>query len=387
MRTIEALAPGEDVGRDTISRFDMQFQAAAYAALEILEGNGVDCVYCDYHDDFVVRKKIGDHISYHFFQVKTKKKENDQYSLSEIFGLSKSGVKVDDERLKKVRSSFAAKLILHGIVFGETCSDVTLLSNVHFDDSVVKTVDELRGKAPKSKAATFLANNFSAIFLIESDSDIVPEIVLSKLSLKPAVRYIGKDRESFSDAARSAVHRYSEIDLTYHETKQLADGLVDLVYRKARTKLEGVPPDGIAALIGVQLDDLLSVLSISRSVYDALCAGEDERALKTASVIQRWYRRAEADEPMIDYAAQQKVSWDMWLRNARHIYTPFELATLLQRIDTLFELWQTRGGDFTVMHDLIKHFVAEPSLKTFAGLDEGLVFGAMNAVLVRKYSR
>ena len=57
VKSLEIVAPIEDVGRDTISRFDMQFQAAAaYAALEILDGNGIDCVYCDYHDDFVVRR-------------------------------------------------------------------------------------------------------------------------------------------------------------------------------------------------------------------------------------------------------------------------------------------------------------------------------------------
>ena len=93
MKTLETLAPGEDVGRDTISRYDMQYQAAAYAALEILDGKEVDCVYCDYHDDFVVRRSIAGRVTYHFFQVKTKKKENAQFDLNEIFGLSKNAVK------------------------------------------------------------------------------------------------------------------------------------------------------------------------------------------------------------------------------------------------------------------------------------------------------
>ncbi len=41
MKSIELVAPTEDVGKETIYRFDMQFQAAAFAALEILEGKGV----------------------------------------------------------------------------------------------------------------------------------------------------------------------------------------------------------------------------------------------------------------------------------------------------------------------------------------------------------
>ena len=78
MKTIEIIQPAEDVGRDTLSRYDMQFQAAAYAALEVLEGQGVDCVFCDYHDDFVVRRVVGGKTTYHFFQVKTKDKLNEQ---------------------------------------------------------------------------------------------------------------------------------------------------------------------------------------------------------------------------------------------------------------------------------------------------------------------
>ena len=50
--------PRETAGRETVNRFRMQFQAAAFAALEILSGKDVDRVYCDYHDDFVVRRKI-----------------------------------------------------------------------------------------------------------------------------------------------------------------------------------------------------------------------------------------------------------------------------------------------------------------------------------------
>lgn len=387
MKTIETLAPAEDVGRDTISRYDMQYQAAAYAALEILDGKGVDCVYCDYHDDFVVRRSIAGRVTYHFFQVKTKKKENAQFDLNEIFGLSKNAVKAIPERLAKVKSSFAAKLLLHGIIFGDNCSDVTLLSNVYFDDSVVSTVAQLRGEAPKSKAASFLANNFSAIFSLEDGSGVDPERVLRKISLQPAVRYIGQDREAFADAARTAVYKYSEIDLSYYETKELANGLVDLVYRKARTKLAGVEPNGITRLAGVQLDDLLNILSISRFVYDALLAGEDERALKTASVIQRWYRRAGAEDSMTDYAAQQKVNWDIWLRNARHSYSPIDLVFLLQRIDVVFDDWQKKGADFNVMYDLIGQLSEERPVKQFQGLDKEILFGAMNAVLVRQYSQ
>lgn len=48
MESIHDKAPRETEGRSTVVRFRMQFQAAAYAALEIPSGKEVDRVYCDF---------------------------------------------------------------------------------------------------------------------------------------------------------------------------------------------------------------------------------------------------------------------------------------------------------------------------------------------------
>ncbi len=388
VKTIETAKPAEDVGRDTLSRYDMQFQAAAYAALQILEGNGVDCIYCDFQNDFVVRRVVAGVATYHFFQVKTKKKLNHQWSLNEIFALKNAGQKNDDESLKHVRESFAGKLLLHGIVFDTVCTEATLLSNVYFHDAVVTTVEELQGKVPTCKAAKFLSNNFSKIF---SNTPDLPgekvEEVLSKLTLLPAVSYIGEDRANFSSAARSAIYEYSEIDLTHYETKELANALVDLVYSKSRLPLEGVAPAEIAARVGVSLDDLLEVLSISRSAYEALLNGTEPKALKQASAIQRWLKGAGAGEETIEYASMQKVNWDIWLRTARHNYSPLDLGSLLSQIDKLYDQWVQSGDGFQRLYQLLEDFSKVPFLTKFGGLNRELLFGAIGSVVVRVYSK
>jgi hypothetical protein len=188
---------------------------------------------------------------------------------------------------------------------------------------VITVVDEFRGRTPKSKCAAFLAEHFSAIFTVEPERT---SQLLSKLSLRAAVPYIGDDREVFASAARAAIYKYSEVDLSYHETNEIADSLVDLIYRKSKEPLGEIQPHELQARIGVALDDLLRVLSISRSVYDALRGGEDPKALKTASILQRWLKAAGATDEMIEYASRSKVSWDGWLRRARHIYTPFDMS-------------------------------------------------------------
>lgn len=388
VKTIEIIQPAEDVGRDTLSRYDMQFQAAAYAALEVLEGQGVDCVFCDYHDDFVVRRVVGGKITYHFFQVKTKDKLNHQWSLNEVFALKLKGQKADSESLKKVQQSFGGKLLVHGIVFDEACVEATLISNVHFRDEVVETVDQLRGKVPESKSAKFLLENFSAIFEISPAlSDEKSRDLLSKLSLKPSVVYIDKAGERFAAETRSAIFKYSEIDLTFFETKELANGLVDMVFKKSKTPLKGVAPDHIAARVGVGLDDLLEVLSISRTAYDALSKGEEPKVLKQASAIHRWLKTAGAGDPMIEFASQQKVNWDLWLRSARHNYSLLDLNTLLESIDHLYQKWIQTGAGFELLNQLLEELAEKNFLQRFSGLNRELLFGAVASVVVKVYSR
>lgn len=67
------VAPRETAGRDTILRYTYQFRAAGHACLQILEDNEIDFVYCDYHDDYVVRRSKDGVQTYQFHQVKTKK--------------------------------------------------------------------------------------------------------------------------------------------------------------------------------------------------------------------------------------------------------------------------------------------------------------------------
>lgn len=388
VKTIEIVKPTEDVGRDTLSRYDMQFQAAAYAALQILEGKEVDCVYCDFHDDFVVRRVVDGNTAYHFFQVKTKQKLNHQWSLNEVFAFKARGQKADPESLAKVRESFGGKLLLHGIVFDDVCTEATLLSNVYFADDVVEAVEQLCGKVPVGKAADFLYTNFSAIFSIAPVlSDEKTGDLLSKLSLRPAVSYIDKDRDAFANAARSALYQYSEIDLTFYETKELANGLVDLVSRKSKAPLAGVAVGDIGARVGVGIDDLLEVLSISRAAYDALLKGAEPKALKQASAIQRWLKNAGAGDAMIEFVSQKKVDWDIWLRNARHIYSPLDLNQLLDQLDKLYAQWAKSGDGFPSLNQLLEDLVLEPFLTRFSGLDRELLFGAIASVVVKVSSR
>lgn len=381
-------APAEEVGRETLSRYDMQFQAAAYAALEILEGNGVVCVFCDFHDDFVVKREKAGASNYHFYQVKTKGKLNHQWSLLEILGFKKRGQSDGDEALQRIRASFLGKLLEQALKFGDSCVAVTLLSNVHFEDAVIALVDEWKARKNESKASNLLVGKFSEIFTIDPPlDDSATHDTLYKLSLSPAVGHIAADREPFVNSARTAIYKYSEVDLNFFEISDLANNLLDMVYQRSKGALADIALIDIEARAGIVLDDLLRVLSISPSAYRALLGGEDDKVIKTASILQRVLKASGASPTMIEYASVQKVAWDMWFRNARHTYSDFDLAFLLQDLDKTCRAWRSAGATFDDLQGLIATFLAQGSVVKFQAFTNELVLGGILAALVRSFAK
>lgn len=130
--------PREQDGRDSFSRYRAQVRSAAIASLAILEGQNIDRIYCDLHDDFVVRRKEENGFSYTFYQVKTKGKQNHNWSINEIFGLNTRLRNQDKQSPEKIKNSFAGKLLLHTIVFNSYCDSVVFQTNIHNSDEVIR---------------------------------------------------------------------------------------------------------------------------------------------------------------------------------------------------------------------------------------------------------
>lgn len=388
MKAIHDVAPREIDGRETILRFRMQFQAAAFAALEILRGADIDRVYCDYHDDFVVRRTVEGRQDYHFFQVKTKAKLNRLFGLNEVFSLKKKKQGDDKDSLGAIRDSIAGKLFVHTLEFGDACREVTILSNVHFEDDVEDVVKGFRVDATSTKHVEFFLSRFCDIFQLSPV--LTPDQVKAltrKLSLVPGASHIGETLEAFTNASRTAIYNHSEIDLRPHEIDEIAKSLVSLVMTKSCARIPGVKRLDLESLTGIGLEDILGVLSISTEVYKNLLAGEDPSAIKTASILQRQLTEAGAGEQMIELISRLKVKWDIWLRSARHVHTELDLQTLLDRIDTVCVNWLKSGGLIADLRGHISALTAQIDMARFPNLDEELLFGGVNAAMVRRATR
>jgi hypothetical protein len=375
--------PREVVGRDTTLRFAMQHQAAAFAALQILEAGDIKNVYCDFHDDFVVGKLAGGATVYHFFQVKTKTRAKHRWTLAEVFALKKRGQNDDPDSLKAVRESIAGNLLKHSIEFEDACVEVTLLTNVHFEDDVEAAVEQLRSGKPSTKQIEFLIAKFGNIFdSALSDAKILE--VVKKFSLLPNVPYIGEDATVFASAAREAIHRYSEIDLTRAEATEIAAGLVALVAKKSMSNLSGLTSNELEQEVGVGINDLLAILSISPEAYQALLRGDDPKALRNASFIQRRLTSAGASDEMVEFASIQKVQWDIWTRTNRHTFLEFDFLFLLQRIDQLCAQWLSSGAQVSSLQSIVTNALAEPEMAKFKSLQKEIFFGGVMAALVKR---
>lgn len=388
MDSIHDTPPRETAGRETVLRFRMQFQAAAYAALEILSGSEVDRVYCDYQDDFVVRRSSPAGVNYHFFQVKTKDRLNKQWTLLEIFALRKRGAIGSGEKLEEVRDSIAGKLFAHTITFGDQCRAVTILSNVHFDDAVLNAIADLQAGGSEEKQVAELIERFGEIFA--SGHDLTPEALKSarvKLGVAPAVDHIGASLDRFTSAARTAIWMHSEIDLRPQEVDEIARSLVDLVMTKSCSRIAGLSKQHLEQATSVGLKDLLEVLSISTPVYETLRRGEDPKAIKSASILQRQLKQAGASDSMVETASRLKVEWDVWLRTSRHVYTEMALESLLQEVETTCTNWLLAGGRLADLQKLLSTLFGQQWMAVFKTLSEDLLFGAVLAAMVRRGAR
>jgi len=387
MNQIHEIKPRETVGRDTTNRFRMQFQAAAFAALEILNGQEVDRIYCDYHDDFVVRRTVSGIVEYHFFQVKTKGRLNQQWKLDEVFALKKRDKLDDQPSLDAINKSIAGRLFLHAIEFGDSCREVTLLSNVHFHDDVYEVEQHLKAGSSNRQHITQLIEKFADIFSPSKPlSEAQIEAARSKLTLTQA-SYLGDTLEPFADAARNAIWKFSEIDLHKHEVDEIASSLIGLVEKKSCSPISELAKDQLDNATSISLDDLLKVLSISTVVYENLLKGDDPSVIKAASILQRQLKTAGAPDKMIELASRAKVNWDVWLRTARHTFPEFDLELLLADIDDRCKLWILSGCKLADLQEVMANFLDSDLAKKFSSLDSDLVFGSFCAAIVRRASQ
>ncbi|MCH4813680.1 dsDNA nuclease domain-containing protein [Vreelandella neptunia] len=379
---LHEVEPRENIGRETIARYQAQFRGAAFECLSLLEDEALDRVYCDYQDDFVSRLHVNGNYVYNFFQVKTKGKLNYQWSVNDVLGIRK-GAKTCEPA--KITDSYVGKLLIHTIRFDNSCGNVVFLTNVHLNDDLEGLCDAIQ-KGSDNNYYKLLLKHFNDALSpgtpIE-DQDIIDRI--KKLQLKSNISYLNPHDDKFFSEARETIYQYSEIDLQHSECEGILNNLISLVERKSFGKLlEEIGEKDLDDIAGVSLTEMLDILSISKAAYQSLRDNGDSQAIKNASIIHRLMSKAGASERMIGFVSDCKVRWDIWFRDKRHTIPEFELNFILEEIENNAAEWVKSGESLQTLRSRIYKVLSDLDDEDLsATLDRELLLGAVFSFLVR----
>lgn len=380
---LHELATREQSGRDTINRFRAQFRAATLESLALLENKEIERIYCDFHEDYVVKYVVGSKAQYRFVQVKTKSQLNYRYTILEVFGLKK---KPKNALKHELPDSFAGKLLLHIENFGRSCRSVEIRTNVNFDDEVESIINEIEQKGTLGKNTSALVAETQS--MVGSLHDKEPRDVLdflSRLKIEPRHNILGEDDDLFVSLASYQIFRYSEINLTPDEVRKIIVQLLSRIEAKSSAVLKfDILEEELNELASICIDDVLETLSITKSTYEMLLSGGDEKALKSASILQRILLKSGFSENTVDKFAGYKCQWENWHRIHRH-----ELPDFLMTIATEMIIECARKlawGTITMVNITLEVKVLHAALVAHLSRNDitlELTFGAVLSELVR----
>ncbi|MEX6666226.1 dsDNA nuclease domain-containing protein [Pseudomonas sp. W2-17] len=378
----------EQNGRDSFSRYRAQVRSAAVASLSILEGGTVDRVYCDLHDDFVIRKKDGDGFTYIFYQVKTKGKQNHNWTINEVFGLSTQLRDQSKQNVDAFKGSFVGKLLLHTVVFDQYCNSVIFQTNVNNSDEVEDLLSDIESGIFSHKFSKVMLDRFNECFG-ENANSFSPEqakSMLSKLSFESDVSFLKEGDNYFELIVKEKIYEFSEIELERAEFREILLRLLELVEKKSSGVIKTWDANSIESCAGVSVDDLLSILSISKDAYYSLLSGGDGNAIKSASMIQRALKSSGADISMIMYCSKCKTDWDVWYRSARHVIQELDLLSISERVSAILcSTMNTQGVlGMNSLRIPIKNLLVELESESLKfDLTNDLILGGVFSALVR----
>lgn len=351
---LETVEPREQSGRDSFARYRAQVRSAAIEALKILSGTDTDRVYCDLHDDIVVRKKDVNGLTYVFYQVKTRAKQNQNWTLTEVFGL-KTGKK--PQVIDEVRNSFVGKMLLHTVIFDEYCNAVVFQTNIHNHDQIDQLLDDIESGNFANKFSKYLVASFNELFSDKLERHLLDSEIktkLSKIRFENDVHYLKQESSNFFPEVRERIHQYSEIDLQHHESIDIVTRLLDLISNKSAGVVKPFTVESIEKSSAISIYDILPLLSISKEAYEQIVRGEDPKAIKSTSIIQRTLVAAGASLEDVTFCSKCKTEWDVWYRNNRHSIPEMDLRAIICKVQEVLQSTKSGGGKSLLVSHLRK---------------------------------
>lgn len=381
-KLLHEVAPREQSGRDAVARFKAQYRAAAFKCLSLLKDEDVVAIYCDLHDDYVIKRKINDEEYYDFFQVKTNNKKGFQWRVPDIFGYK---TRKKQQELKDIKDSFFGKLIIHTIEFGDACNSINIQSNKDFCEEIYEIEEGFKSLSAKNKIHIFLKQEFKNIFSTATNLDTQAiEKNLAKFNLDGASEVADLEGSNYLPLARQEICEISEVDLSIEEVIEVALGILELVQKKSTGVINIWSKTEIDKLSSICLDDLLKIMTISPASYQYLKNGGDKKALKHTSIIQRFFQETGASSELIDYLCMCKSQYDHWNLSNKHFLSELDFNIFKSDVREMVEVWIKNERSYKAFLKMASEYKRNTEKYFISQMDDNIVVGALLSEIVRQ---
>lgn len=390
---LHQVKPRDKFGSITGKRFEYQYQQTAKACLVLLEDNENLCVFCEWHDDFVVEKKpqFNARAIYAFNQVKTKEGGTGPWDLKSLFGVNSKKA----TPLKTIQKSHIFKLLRHFVDFGSRVESIVFITNAALDPDLSNFINDVNSNEVSLKLnvknqAIFqkLFNEYSQLLIDVNAVDFY--VMLKKLFVIPEDTPLLRTSSVFHTELADMIFKFSEIDLKRSEALRIGQELTELVRTKAIYCLETTTTtDKLKKFKGIVIEDVLPLLSLSYSSYQKLKNGGHLDALKQLSRLRKLLVDSEPNisQSAIEAFCEIKVDWNNWLRNVRHNpHSKTNLISLQTAAEQLLNDWVKNKISMNevslraqnIAFDQKGKFPEEPELTA------DLIFGCLLSIAVEK---
>jgi hypothetical protein len=382
-QSLHQIQPREQVGAQTGALYEFQYHQAAAEALSLLEGPGMGCVYCEWHDDYVTEDQPAG--PYKFHQVKTRQKSKGPWPITEFFGLGRKSGKV---RPVTDAGSIFASLWDHTRKFGVQCLRFVFVTDAGACSDMSALLDSARREA--SSAALLKASEDFAL-LVASLPVVFPDVTeqslynfLRRLYFQDGVGKV-KDPGETKLLIANRILSASEVQIMISEAEKIGSDLVAIVRDRSHRTLPTLPdsPEALRRTKGLVVEDVLRVLSLSTEGYRQLQKGGRDSVV-ALSRLHRLCERNGIDDRFIPDLCRYKTAWVAWWMSQRDRVDELDYLTLRSECAKLLQLHSGGGLGFRQLIEQSK-LLAETNrtlLSSTEMLSPELVLGLVIALAV-----
>ena len=387
---LHEISPREQVGPITGERFEFQYHQAAADCLQVLDDTQVACVYCEWHDDYVI--EAAGVVCYRFHQVKTRAASKGPWTLNEFFGVKRPPGKAKKGAPKTgtaTPDSIFGRFYDHISRFGTRCDCFVFVTDAGAGAEFVGLLDAVRVVSAHGALSGEPATEFAKLHgaLVTAFGGLSPDDLFAfvkRLHLREAVGKLG-DLKACRTLIGGRIHDMSEVDLTMSEAQKIGADLVAAVRERSHRVLPTLPATtgDLRRAKGLVLQDVLRILSLSNTGYRELKAGGRD-AVVALSRLHRLCKRSGVTEALIPELCRLKTTWGAWWIAQRHSVNLLDQIALKKACADALRVHADGKLDFNGLRSQAKALAAKfaPVLTSSEPLTAELVFGFMMAIAV-----